>query len=234
MDGELFFFSCFFGGGLVGLLAWFFLWVLPKEKRRAKGFREAAKRIHGLYQPYLETIPDDLVSQKFLLLTGQSPSSFVNIIQLKRNDFEVFIADYTQTVVYEKDIVQTIIVLKLPNIDLPCFAMVPHKKEKERFTMRFRTFVYEQTAQFFQGYRSINNIEIAGYDLKAPEEYCASVKKLFSSKIVDNIMAQKKWSVEGGGKMLLFYEREQLVSPSALDEFVDQAIGDAVMFFHEN
>jgi len=58
MDKEFVFFIVLLGGGGFGFLVRLFLWVLAKEKKRAKGLKEAAKKIHGFYLAQLDTIPD--------------------------------------------------------------------------------------------------------------------------------------------------------------------------------
>lgn len=218
-----------FGGLIIVLAGWFFLWLLPKEKKRSKQLQFAAETMGANYQANLDALPRNFASDLLLLFSIPSQCSFSNIIRLEKNKIHIFVADHRQNILHEKDILQTVVILRIDNAKIPRFALVPHKQKDERFTMRFRTFVIEQTAQLHKGYKKLSGFKIEGYDLKAPEEDYAKVNELFSV-MAEKVALMEKWCVEGSGELLLVYQRERLATPSNLQGFINQAMEVANLF----
>lgn len=108
---------------------------------------------------------------------------------------------------------QTVLLLASERLDLPSFALRP-----EGLTQKVQGALGNQDIDFAEhpGFSS-------GYLLEGSDE--AQIRALFTAEKLAFFAERRGLSVEGKGRQLIYYRDHKLVSPKALQTFVEEGLG---------
>ena len=201
---------------------------LVVEGQRRQSVERVAESMGFSFTGGQHRLPDAIDQAGFYLFTQGQPL-ILNRLDGKRSGYQVSLFDFAYDagkgeegsrdfmpadVGQQERRLQTVVWLHRPGQVLPDFDLSPTRHVLRRVGGAFglQPVTFDGRADFRDRYY------LSGRDP-------AALRQVFSSRVIDAVLAEPGWFVEGRGDEWLIYRLSERASPERLPAFVDQAIG---------
>lgn len=218
------------GGGLSILIGgYYYLWEVPRTRKRASGLTKEAGLMGFSFEKELAKNPRDFFGPHQLFKITRASKTMVNTIKGELPTgvpFHIF--DYGYSMHPDTDVEQTVGVFELAGADLLPFVL--YAKAKDRISGKAFRRIGLKVSDMMTGFRKIDLPSLPSrYDLRSPE-HADHVKRLFDDSLLNFFSNNPGWHIEGGGRHLLIYRFDILMKPQDLRTFVSECRDIAEQF----
>jgi hypothetical protein len=212
---------------IVVLIVGFSIWAIQRalSRRRMEGMKTAALEIGYTYEGDEWADPRHAPMMETALFSRGRSEGLKNIMTGSRSGLKVNLFDYALRIGSGKNShteAQTVGTFVKGDTYLPYFDMRPNKP-----------FDWVVDAVTHKNIHFESNPEFAKHCyLQSPLEN--DLRSLFTPALLsylEQLNAQKKWSIEGTGNTLVIYHSKKRVPPTELREFLDETSSIASSFF---
>ncbi len=222
----------YIGIGVLSCFVLIFIVAIVAGKRRARAMKAFAESIGFSYMPHAEDDEEFLrpFSRLPLFSLGRERDVW-NIMTGKVDDYRVAILDFRyshntagrQTI--GEVLTQTVVVLDLPQQDIPTFSLRPHRRKDEVGKNLFSALIpglAELTPEDidFPAHPVFSDY----YLLHGTRKNEAAVRSLFRDDVIEYFENHKGLCADGAGTLIACYTRGKELSPQNAMPLLDQAV----------
>jgi len=222
----------YIGLGVLGFFVLIFVVAIVAGQRRARAMKAFAESIGLSYMPHAEDDEEFLrpFSRLPLFSLGRERDVW-NMMTGKVDNYHVTILDfrYNYNTASSQSIgevsTQTVVVLDLPQQDMPTFSLRPHRRKDEVGKTIFSAFIpglAELTPQDIDF--PTHPVFSDYYLLHGTRKNEAAVRSLFCDAVIEYFENHKGLCADGAGTLFACYTRGKELSPKDIMPLLDQVV----------
>ena len=211
-------FLVFIIAGVLVVVAYIYLWYLPRKKKRIRLLSSNADSLGFTFKGDISVTPKEKFAP--LRLFCIHPASMMeNAIKCKRPHFWIF--DYEYHIPRDQDVRQTVAIFEKAVGRRPAFIL--DSKKRERFTVAAARLLTQKLTGWRLNYKKVDFSSHPKFS-KQYNVFCNGNPKdldgILTQPVLDFFVQKPGWHVEAQNQWILIYRRGKCIKPKDLGTFV--------------